>query len=122
MWGFSFVSLFNFGKGFKREYLHSLAVCYWRSTYRHEVLSIYRTLQREVKQHARHGGFRVTFVPSKLVDGRSRFHAYRFFTRKHPDFAISWGVWLYSDFGVKTIMSHCPYLSFIEKAQLVLKW
>lgn len=122
MWGFSSVSLFNFRNDFKREYVHSRAVRHCRSKYRREVLSVYRALQREVKRRARHGEFSVTFIQTHLLSGRARFHAYRFFTRKHPDFAISWCVWQYSDFAVKTIVSHCPYSSFTEKAQLVLKW
>lgn len=122
MWGFSFVSLFNFRNDFKRECMHSLAVRHCLSKYRREVLSVYRALQREVKQHAKHGEFRVTFIPVRLLNERAKFHAYRFFTRKHPDFAISWSVWQYSDFAVKTIVPHCPYSSFTEKAQLVLKW
>lgn len=122
MWGFPLFSCLIAGRFFNRERLHSLAVGYTRASYRREVLLVYRALQREVKRYARRGEFSVTFIQTHLLSGRARFHAYRFFTRKHPDFAISWCVWQYSDFAVKTIVSHCPYSSFTEKAQLVLKW
>lgn len=94
-----------------------------RKVYRRQVISNYRQIIKTIRQTAKGGYHRIEcrnlYIPTYL----ERFHAFRLFAFKYPDFEIKWEVayegWTGKD---EVIVSHCPFEVGINYITITINW
>lgn len=96
-----------------------------RREYRTGVLCVYRDIIKEVKRYAKRGYGQVDFRSFCIHANFDTFHAFRLFSRKHPDFTIRWNMHFpryMSDNDRILESAHCPYRESIERVEVTIKW
>lgn len=86
---------------------------------------MYRGILKEVRWHANQGNSRVDFRSFDIRADFSKFHAFRLFAYKHPDFAIRWTIYYSQSMSEEMdeeALSHCAYRDCIEGVEVTIKW
>lgn len=96
-----------------------------RKQYRKNVIYMYRGILKEIRWYANQGNSQVDF---RLFDIRAdfdKFHAFRLFAYKHPDFIIRWTIGYprrMSELTDEVVRAHCSYDKRMERVGVTIKW